>query len=491
MRKKEKNRLKNWKESRNKILLAIFSFLSRSLQQISTFVVTLLAARFLSPAEYGIYSLGIVFISLIQTLTYTGFYHFIVTSKLDDKVVLDSSFWMIFGLASGSAILLMLTAVPISNVYAAEELSTVIVFLAAIQPIAGINAWYSATLLRREALNLHFSVMFSQNMLALISGIFLLLTWKSLYALVAFRYARVIIGFLLYLSLARQLPGRHFDRSVAKQAIGFSGGLYGARFMTFLSQYAADLLLGFFYTVAEAGLYRFGNRMASGGIDIVANPMRSFALTQFGSRARSAEDLAGPLSRFVGSITLLTGLVASVIIVLAPKIVADFFDPAYMAALVVTYALSVRAVTMVGTTVLEPVMAACNQTNIVMWFTSIWTSLTVATIFLAAPFGLEILAWSQAGVATLASVSALKVIHLKSKISVAGAFRNLVVAIALVLIFCIALYVGWHSFVQSLMTGFNDVLTVGAGFVFATVLSAVTLFFGARLKVFSLSVFAG
>lgn len=451
----------------------------------------MLAARFLLPAEYGIYSLGVVFITLIQTLTYTGFYHFIVTSKLDDKTVLGTSFWMIFGLATAASALLAAAAFPISWLYEASELGPVLILLAAIQPVAGASAWYSAVLLRRQAINLHFTIMFLQNALALVGGVTLLWLWQSLYALVAFRYVRVLTGFVLYVVFARDKPGLRFDRTVARTATGFSGGLYGARFMNFLSRYGADLLLGYFFTTAEAGLYRFGNRVASGGIDIVAQPMRSFALTQFGAAGRKDQDLAGPLRRFVGSITLLTGIVAAILIVYARDVVAELFNPAYLAALVVTYALAVRAVTMVGSTILEPAMAAKNKTGSVMLFNTIWTGLTVASAFVAAPLGLEILAWSQATVATLASVSALFMLRRRAGIEIGGALRSMAVALAIVVLYGLALHVSWPVLAGWFGPQVAFVYVLAAGLLWAVVAAVPVLVLGWRLRVFSLSVFSG
>lgn len=476
---------------RRRIALALFSFVSRSLQQVSTFVITLLAARFLAPAEYGVYSLGVVFITLIQTLTYTGFYHFIVTSKLDNRIVLGTSFWMLTGLATIAAATLASAAYPIAWIYDNRELGPVLIFLAAIQPVAGINAWYSATLLRRQAMNLHFIIMFAQNAIALVGGVVMLWLWQSLYALVAFRYLRVLSGLFLYVLFGRDRPSLAFDRAVAVKATGFSGGLYGARLMTFLSRYSGDLLLGYFYTTAEAGLYRFGTRVASGGIDIVAQPMQSFALTQLGSAARQNLTLEDPLKRFVGSITVLTGLVASVLIVFAPGVVSNFFDPAYMAALVVTYAMAIRSVTMVGTTILEPVMAACDQTSIVMLFNGAWTGITAATVFLVAPFGLEPLAWSQAGVATLASLSALLIIQRKGKVPIGKALQGLLLALGLVLSYGLSLYFGWAYLSGAFFTGVNSVTTLICGLTFASVLMICALFIAVRARVFTLGVFSG
>lgn len=466
---------------------ALFAFVARSLQQISTFVITLLAARFLLPAEYGVYSLGIVFITLIQTLTYTGFYHFVVSSKKDDQTVLSTSFWMITGLATGAAVLLALASWPISWAFDAPELGPVLLLLAAIQPLAGVGAWFSAALLRREAVTMHFTIMFLQNLVALFGGAALLWLWQSLFALVAFRYLRVLTGTVLYLVLSRDRPSFRFDRAMAKDATGFSGGLYGARFLNFLSRYSGDLLLGLMFTTAEAGLFRFANRVANGAIDIVAQPMRSFALTQFAAAGRKDKDLAVPLERFVGSVVLLTGGVAAVTMVLAPFVVANFFNPAYLGAIIVTYAMAIRAVMSIGTLVLEPAFSALGTTGKVMKFNFVWTIITIAAVFAASPFGLAALAWSQTLVMALSTVAALIVLK-RAGIAIRGAVRALIVALLLSAAYGVALYLAWPPIDAAIS---NSILAVIAGLVVAAVLGGVLLYSGWKLRVFTLSVFSG
>ena len=478
----------NGKSGRGRrIGLALFAFSARSLQQVATFVITLLAARFLLPAEYGVYAIAIVFIMLIQTLTYSGFYQWIVNAKENDDVVLSTAFWMIFGLAAVASVALSVAALPLSWAFKSPELFGVLLALAAIQPIAGSGAWFSAVLLRRGAVNTHFSIMFAQNLTALVGGAILLWMWQSLYALVAFRYLRVLTGFALYLMFSKDRPRWLFDRALARTATKFSGGLYGARFLNFLSRYAGDLLLGLMFSTAEAGLYRFGSRVAGGATDIVAQPMRSFALTQFGAAARKGADLADPLRRFVGSVVLMTGIVAAVVIVLGPKVVSDFFNPAYLAAIGVTFAMAVRSVLNVGTLVIEPALAARNRTGLVAMFNLVWTVITILSVLAASPFGLVMLATSQAAVMLLNTLSAFVILR-REGIEVAGAVRAFFMATAVSVIYGSILYTLWQPLGAAID---SNMIAVSAGICMAILLGVVALAAGWKLRVFTLSVFSG
>ncbi len=469
--------------------LAIFAFTARSLQQVSTLVITLLAARFLLPAEYGVYSLGVVFVTLIQTMTYTGFYHHIITSKAEEGALLSTSFWMICGLASGAALLLMALAGPIAWAFAAPELQPVLLLLAAAQPFAGASAWFSAVLLRQQRMTAHFTIMFIQNLLALVLGALLLGVWQSLYALVAFRYVRVFSGLLLYLLGTRARPGLQFDRALARAATAFSGGLYGSRFLTFLSRYAGDLILGLTFSTAEAGLYRFGNRVATGAVDVIAQPMRSFALTQIAAAGRQGRSLSPAVDRFIGGTVLLTGGVAAVIAVFAEQIVTTLFNPAYLPAVIVTYAMAVRGVVSIGPMLLEPVLATRERTGQIMRFNLVWAVITVVSVVLSAPYGLAILAWTQVAVTAASTLWAVLLMQRMADVPVAGPLRALLVAGALVSIYGLGLAASWPVIADLVGVAGGGALAVGL--IWALALSLPTLAAGRALRVFSLNIFSG
>lgn len=468
---------------------ALFAFAARSLQQFSTLVMTFLAARFLLPAEYGVYSLGIVFIVLIQTLTYTGFYQFILNSREEDAIVLSTCFWLICGLVSAASALLAVAAYPIGWIFGSEELGSVLVLLALIQPLASLGAWSSAALLRRKAVMLNFTVMFLQNLAALIGGAVLLWFWHSLYALVAVRYLRVLTGAVLYAALGRDWPRWSFSRTLAAQATVFSGGLYGSRFLGFLARYAGDLLLGALHSPSAVGLYRFGNRVATGATDILTQPMSNFAATQFGAASRHDRSLAPVLARFSGTVALLTGMLGAVVIVFVRDAIEAFFQPSYLAALIVTYAMALRGIAGVGQLLIEPAFSALGRTSWVLMFNMLTGVLAVAAILIASPFGLEALAWGQALVVFATTGLAFHLMCRRGGIDVEHAVRGFVGASVLALGYGLAL-AGIRYGLLAWM-GLSDVGMLGTGLALAAVVGVPVLALATRLGIFTLHAFSG
>ncbi len=468
---------------------ALFALIARSGDMVATLVITLLAARFLMPAEYGVYALGIIFITLTQTLTYTGFYQFVITSDAPDKDVLQTSFWLINGLATVSALVLCIIAYPAEMLFDMPELGWVIILLALAHPISGMNAWASAVLLRRGQVHANFVVMFLKAIISVAAGVALLVMWESLYALVAYRFIRVASGALLYFVAGARFPGFAYDRSLAKRATSFSGGLYGSRFLGFLGKYAADLLLGLYYTANEVGLYRFGMRLANGATDVVNQPLNNFAITQFGATARGDRNFERPLRRFAGTISFLTGMVGAVLIVFAEDAVEMFFNPAYLAGIVVMYAMAARGALGVGSSLIEPVFAAVGKTSWVMTYNLITAIASVLAVIASVPFGLAVLAWSQVAVVLLSSLLAFGLIKYKAGFAVGAALRNLAVGLL-----AAAFYGGLIYLVHDWLLppiGMSALIRFVCGLAIAGMLALTMLLVGFRLRVFTLRAFQG
>ncbi|WP_422048916.1 oligosaccharide flippase family protein [Shimia sp.] len=466
---------------------AALSIIGLASQQISGFVITLLAAGFLAPVEYGVYTLAIVFVELVLAFTYAGFYHFVVTSSEDDTSVLSTMFWLmqLVGWIGGGALIVF--ASWLAQVFDSPDLAPVLRYLGLLQPFASGMAWAGAVLIRRQQMRRHFIIMLLQNSAAMLGGAVVLWLWQSLFALVVYRYIRVVIGVFLYGVMTPDRPHFLFDRPMAAHALRYASGLYGSRLLVFVSNFGTDLLLAYFFTTAESGLYRFANRLSTATIDIVGQPLRSFALNQFGAAARTGAQLEPVLNRFCGVMVILMGGFAASILVFGADLVTTLFHPSYLAALGALYALSVRAFAGFGNALILPIFAARNKTQVSMYHNLLWTSVMIATIFVTSDQGLNTLAFAQACVAILTAIAALALISWQGEVPIRGAVYNILIALAVV-----GAYYAAASGLWLWIKGGIGVsgLSLGIGLSLATLLALATIGAGMRLRVFDMRVFA-
>jgi O-antigen/teichoic acid export membrane protein len=467
---------------------AVVAFAARSSQQLSTFAVTLLAAAYLSPAEYGVFTLAAVFVGLVQMLVYTGLYDFVVTRKGEERAVLDTAFWLMMALSVAAAVLLIALAPGAVAVFDAPDLAPVLTWLAILQPVAAVNAWCAAVLLRRNRLQVNFAIMLAETLVGFAAGVVLLVLWQSVFALVAYRAVRIVAAAALYLPLTRAWPGGRGRKAVAREAMSYASALYGSRALSFLSNYGADLALGALFSTAEAGLWRFGNRVATGAMEIVVQPIGAFALAQLGRANRNGLPFEPVLRRFASTTLVLTGAVAAVILVFAEAAAVLLFGAAYLPALAVAHARAVAGAGTIGVLLLEPLLAASGRTGASMTFVGGFATAQLLTVALVAPYGLAALAWSMTAVGLVASAAAFIVIRRVAGVPIRGALAGLLRAAVVVALYGAVASACWQAAQAALGPGVSSLVL---GLALAGLAGLAHLAAAARVRVFDLRAFSG
>ncbi len=376
--------------------------------------MTVLAARYLLPAEYGTYMLAVVFAELALVFAYSGFFHYLITSPQDDAATQTTLFWIILGIGVITGTVLLLAATPLARLFSAPDLAPTLVVFAILQPFAAMVSWATGCLKRAQRMRRYFWVLLLSNLMALVLGAWALVVFQSLLALIAYRVTRLTLALILFLPAAAHRPQLRFDWDIYREAFADARSLYGARLAGFFAAYGTDLLLAFFFTTTESGLYRFANRLAQAAIDIAALPIKSLALQGFGQAARTGGVTASLCAEYLSTSAFFMAGIAITQIVLGAAAILALFPPDYSGAIGAFYALSLRHAALFGYHLLEPAMAAIRQSTRALRYYTLWAVLLVLVTLILAPFGLVVLAFGQALVAIVSTGDALRVMQQQS-----------------------------------------------------------------------------
>lgn len=458
--------------------------LGLSSQQLASLVITLLAARHLMLSDYGTYMLAVVMIELATVFTYSGFYHYIIQSRRSDDAVQSSMFWVITGIGILTCGALFLFSDLIAGIFDTPDLARPLQLLAVLQPFSAMIAWASACLTRQARHRAYFTCLITSNLGSLIFGAMLIITWPSLYALVAYRAIRVGIGLVLFLPTLGRWPRWRFSRKVAFEAASYAKGLYGTRLLGFFSNFGTDLLLAYLFTTTESGLYRIANRLASAAIDIVTLPMKHFALQAISQTKRMGRSLTPVISDLIGATALFTGGVAICALFLGPAVVDGFFHQDYLVIIPAFYALTARAALSCGHALIEPILAGTAQNSLSFRFHLIWTAILLAISLFTASQGVLALSIGQACVALASSVAAFFILRGQALMDGKTLRNRLCCAFVLVSGFAILFGLGWHGlgFIQPSAAVFVSLIL-------ACYLGGLTIRLALRWRLFSLRVF--
>lgn len=466
---------------------AVVSVLGLSAQQIAGFVITLLAAGFLSAAEYGVYTLAIVFVEFVVMLTYTGFFHFIVTSQAKDDAVLPTMFWVMVAIGTIGGALMIIFSAPIAGFFDVPELGAILVLFGIMQPFASGISWGAAQLTRAGLMRRYFLILIAANVFALAAGCTVLIMWHSLYALVLYRATRLVFSLVLFGLNVPALPRLRFDPVLFREAWRYAIGLYGARTLTFFSMFGTDLVLAYLFSTAASGQYRFANQLATSTVDIIAQPLRSFSLKSFGQAARKGTSLTPVFTAYFPGMLFLVGGFALTVFVLGGAVIETLFRPEYFAAVGAVQALSLRACARVGQNMVEPTFSATKRTGVAFTHNLILTVAMLATILCVAPFGFIHVAWAQAVLQIVSVPLSLWIIARYAPVDIRPSLQAALKAMILLICYGAALWGVWHLLGRG---GFGDGMRLSLGFGAIPVLAAVASVVAYRLGVLKPQIFS-
>lgn len=368
----------------------------------------LFATRFLTPADFGIYALAAMLVTLARTLLYAGPYEFLL--RAEDEVRWSSSALAVnVGLSLVSLIFLIVLSPLWSIIFNASDMALLLTVLAGSLPISAVAAWQEVRVIRSGRVNGYYLTLGLAQVASLGIAISLLVAEWGIYALAAQLYAAPIFQLAAY-SFARSPQGlSRLRMTEMREILNWSWHRYGSTLLNFGSQYGGDLLLGIFLGPAATGIYRAASRIVSGVADIFAQPTRMLATIALSKMRSRGDALDARWLQMVG---------AAGVFAVPPMIgLAIFADIATPLALGDNWAIASTAVAILcvgravtlSNQVANPAQVAYDNGSILLRNQAALTGLQIAITCVSAPFGVT-------AVATGSMVQSLaaSILHLRS-----------------------------------------------------------------------------
>ena len=399
-------------------------------QQIGSLVIALATATVLSVQSYGVYALAIVFIEAGILLIYTGFHHYITSGKERADRLLPTMFTVMTGISTCFGVGLFLAAPTLASAFDTQTLAPVLMGLAVLQPGAAVIGWCSAVMLRENQAQTYFRCLLVSNVISVLIGVVCLIVFQSVFALVAYRVLRVALGLVLFLRCVPVMPSFGFDTAVALKAARFAKGLIGARALSYISNFGADILLAAMFSTAESGLFRLAVRMASAAVELVGLPIKTLAQMRFAKAARNGRGMQTEFNTLFLILLFYGGGVAMTVEIFSEPAIRQFFEPEYIVAAALAGPLAFRAVLVTISDLLDPVCAGLGNTDISLYFGVISAILALIALSIGAPFGLGTLVASLLIASAISTLIAIHFLFRFANINV----RSLGKAVAYVLV---------------------------------------------------------
>lgn len=224
-------------------------------------VCTIIIARLLTPADFGLVGMLTIFISLAQTIIDSGFGQALIRKQDADQVDYSSVFYINLVLGIIVYIVLFLCSSSIASFYDMPELELVSKISFIVLPVNALGLIQYTILCKKIDFRSISQITIYSSILSGILGICIAFYFQNVWALVAQSVSFYIFRTALLWFINSWKPSLELSFNSIKAMFGFSinlllTGLVGSFFMNIYS-----LVIGKFYTPTELGYYSQADRI--------------------------------------------------------------------------------------------------------------------------------------------------------------------------------------------------------------------------------------
>lgn len=306
---------------------------SQVFRQASRIVVVVILARLLTPHDYGIAAMVLVFASLVLIFADLALGAALVQRRELTEEDRSTVFWMSVVTGTGFMLLGIAASWPIAAFYGEPQVQPLFAVLSLSFLITALGTTQSA-LLNRE---MHFRSlelrMMAGTIVGGIAGVVVALAGYGPWAIIAQQLAIACVSTLLLWTFSPWRPRLRFSAASLRDLGGFSANVFGTRLLFYLNRNLDNLLIGRFIGAAALGAYAIAYNVMLLPLTRLTQPVVEVLFPAFSRIQDDRPRMAGMwlrANRLIGAITIPT-MVGLMIV--APEFVVVLFGKQWESAI--------------------------------------------------------------------------------------------------------------------------------------------------------------
>jgi O-antigen/teichoic acid export membrane protein len=410
-----------------------YSFLNTNAVTALQFIASLIMARLLSPADFGVYTVAAVFIGIAQLLRDFGVTSYIVQTREFSKEMLRAAFGLMLILAWIIGLTLIGFSSAIAAFYREPAVRDIILVLALnffVTPLGSITLAMARRSMRFRELAI---IGIGTTIISITVTVVLAMRGHGAMSLAWGAVANTFTTFLFSLPLRTAemswLPSLRGIRPM----LGFGGTVTSSNILGFINLSTADVILGRLMNMEAVGLFSRAtslNRYFATALNGVIGPVMLPWLSQLNRDGACLREVYEKITELV---TGLTWPVYALIAILADPLIQVLFGSQWAASAELVPYLCLTAMISSTYTANGPVFLAKGLPRYNLLAESINLPLKVTAILLTAPHGLMAVAMGWTLVALASALVQQVFLHRELNVRLRDAPRYLAKSLALTL----------------------------------------------------------
>lgn len=232
-----------------------WDFLGTFSRQMSTLIVSIVLARILSPDEFGVIGMALVFTSISEIFIDAGFTDGIIQQKKVSRVAYSSIFFLNLGVSLLLALIIFFSAGFVGRFYNSGTITEVIQMLAFTLPLSAVSKVHLAQLMKKLDFK---SIAIRDSLSTIIGGgigILLAIQGYGVFSLVWQQLSAAVIGSILLWYATKWKPSFIFSWKEVKGLLSFSLFVFFDQFTKKVFQKVDTLFIGKVFSPTILGFY--------------------------------------------------------------------------------------------------------------------------------------------------------------------------------------------------------------------------------------------
>ena len=377
-------------------------FTGSGVQAVLQWLVLIVLARLLTPADFGLVSAALVVVGLSQNLSQFGVGPAVVQIPHLEERHLRAGFTMSVLLGFLLAGLIWLLSPYIAGFFRMQELIPVLRALGWIFPFSGSSVM-AESLLQRE---LHFRWLAGIQVVSYavgygVVGVSLASLGYGVWALVNANLAQTIVKSTILL-IVQPCPKRpHIEWSAFKELMYFGGGFTLARISNYVALQGDNLVVGRWLGAAALGLYGRAYQLMVLPATLFGQVLDSVLFPAMAKVQGEPERLATAYRRGVALLGLLILPTSAATFMLAPELIHVFLGPAWRDAIVPFQILTVGMLFRTSYKMSDSLARATGAVYRRAWRQGVYAALVVGGAWIGQRWGITGVSYGVLGAITV------------------------------------------------------------------------------------------
>lgn len=252
----------NIRHVNSKIISGLFwKFSERILAQGVSFFISIVLARMLTPSDYGIVAIVLIFISLANVFVTSGFSTALVQNKNATKLDFSTNFYCSLLVSIVIYFGVFILAPFIADFYNNSQLCVVLRVFALRIPLSSFSAIQHAYVERNMIFKKYFFSTLFGTLFSGIIGIIFAYLGLGVWALVAQYLINTFIDIVVLLITVPWKPTLEFSWKSAKSMMHYGWKIFVADFAGTFFEQLRSIIIGKVYTSEDLAFYNKGNQL--------------------------------------------------------------------------------------------------------------------------------------------------------------------------------------------------------------------------------------